>query len=396
MAISICDSCGTPFSTADGEPGTCPLCRAQKGGKGKDKASSTPPPTPADSESGPQDRGKKDRRWYESFSEPAVSPFPVEKDRGVGKDGGGKQTQEKPAKVNPKDRRSAKNSPAGISKVAPGVRSRKDTPGKLTLPAPRKFGDDRTMTKQKTAPRQARPGSGWYFMVGFGLGTVMLMAYGATLLIIGGTGKGRSMSPVSSGPESGLAVATHDPVPQPPPGHGQQPAGSGEPAPGLALTPEPAPDPQPAPSPKVNPDPVPAPRPRARPTPTPRPAPKARPTPTPRPTPKARPTPTPRPTPKARPAPPSPAGKSKSAAAQELFRQGLRQLMQGNASAAVVQFNKSLEKNPRFAQAYRGMGLAYEKLGRKTMARAALRRYLILSPKARDAEAIRKRIEMLR
>ena len=86
----------------------------------------------------------------------------------------------------------------------------------------------------------------------------------------------------------------------------------------------------------------------------------------------------------------------KRATFQEFFRQGLRKLMQGDASAAVVLFNKSLEKNPRFAQAYRGMGLAYEKLGRKTMARAAFRRYLILSPRARDAEAIRKRIEMLR
>ncbi len=37
-----------------------------------------------------------------------------------------------------------------------------------------------------------------------------------------------------------------------------------------------------------------------------------------------------------------------------------------------------------------------QRASNKTMARAAFRRYLILNPKARDAEAIRKRIDSLR
>ncbi len=241
-------------------------------------------------------------------------------------------------------------------------------------------------------------------MVGFGLGTVMLMAYGATLLIIGGTGKGRRMTPVSS-PDTQVA-SVHDPGPEFPEKTGpaaSDPAKSTPAPPPEKVHPTPAPAPVPR---KVRPSPAPAPKPKkVRPRPTPAPAPrKTRPTPAPSPRPKkVRPTPAPAPVPKkVRPAPtprskprPAPAA-DRHKEAQKLFRQGLQQLMRGNASAAIVQFNRSLEKNPRFAQAYRGMGLAYQKLGRKTMARAAFRRYLLLNPKARDAAAIRKRIEMLR
>lgn len=396
MAISICDKCGTAFSSATGEPGTCPLCRTQGHAGMSDGAK--PPPTPTNAgkggKGGKGGKAGKDGKWYESFSEPAVSPFPVEVEKA------GKGRGSKPAKENAKLKSPSNKTPADESRPAPKIRKRKDTEGALSLPAPRKFGG-KTNVQQMPPKRRSRPSSGWYFMVGFGLGTVMLMAYGATLLIIGGAGKGRRMSPVAT-PDSEVAVAAHDPgAPgDPPPGH-EDPAPAiarpetpprANPEPPVKPTPAPKPTPavKPAPEqPKVRP--TLAPRPKARPTPAPRP--KVRPTPVPAPRPKTRPTPAPAPKLKAKPAT-GPAAE-RAAASREFFRQGLQQLMQGNASGAVVQFNRALEKNPRYAQAYRGMGLAYQKLGRKTMARAAFRRYLILSPKARDAEAIRKRIEML-
>ena len=181
MAISICDKCGTAFSSATGKPGICPLCRTQGHAGSEDEF--TPPSMPGDE---PEDG--KDDQWYESFSEPAVSPFPVDSEAQKG-------AKARAAKDKSRTAGPRKKKPSTESRPAPSIRKRKDTEGELSLPAPRSFGGE-TNVQNKPPPRRSRPSSGWYFMVGFGLGTVMLMAYGATLLIIGGAGKGRRMSPV--------------------------------------------------------------------------------------------------------------------------------------------------------------------------------------------------------
>ncbi|MFH1130476.1 MAG: hypothetical protein V1754_04015, partial [Pseudomonadota bacterium] len=81
--------------------------------------------------------------------------------------------------------------------------------------------------------------------------------------------------------------------------------------------------------------------------------------------------------------------------ANELYQKGLQELFSGEFASAVSSFNRVLAKDSRFALAYRGLGLAFEKMGQKTSAKAAYRRYLVLRPKASDADAIRVRMERL-
>jgi hypothetical protein len=92
-------------------------------------------------------------------------------------------------------------------------------------------------------------------------------------------------------------------------------------------------------------------------------------------------------------APPTAAARAE---AQASYQDGLRRLLVGQSEEAVRLFNQALTKQPRFSLAYRGLGLAYQKLGRKAMARAAFERYLLLQPGADDADAIRARIAELK
>ena len=84
------------------------------------------------------------------------------------------------------------------------------------------------------------------------------------------------------------------------------------------------------------------------------------------------------------------------AQAVALYEKGLQQLFAGQAAAAVELFNQSLTVAPRHSFTYRGLGLAYEKLGRRALARAAYERYLLLRPAAPDRALINKRIDKLR
>lgn len=82
--------------------------------------------------------------------------------------------------------------------------------------------------------------------------------------------------------------------------------------------------------------------------------------------------------------------------AEQAYHQGLQLLLVSQPTAAIMRFNVALKRDPDFALAYRGLGLAYEKLGRKPLAQAAYERYLLRNPRAQDAALIRKRIESLR
>lgn len=87
---------------------------------------------------------------------------------------------------------------------------------------------------------------------------------------------------------------------------------------------------------------------------------------------------------------------SSPAEAKSSYREGLRNLMQGNPGEAIRLFKEALRKDPRLSLAYRGLGLAHEQQGDRQMARAAFSRYLVLQPGAEDADAIRARIERLK
>lgn len=83
------------------------------------------------------------------------------------------------------------------------------------------------------------------------------------------------------------------------------------------------------------------------------------------------------------------------ARAQELTRAGMSALVQGSVGAAADQLREATNAAPRYAPAWRGLGLAYERLGRAADAARAYRRYLDLAPSAPDATEIRTRVERL-
>ena len=77
------------------------------------------------------------------------------------------------------------------------------------------------------------------------------------------------------------------------------------------------------------------------------------------------------------------------------YKNGLQQFARGDSGGALTTFKASLATDPGFAPTWRGIGLVYEKLGKKSQAMTAFKRYLQLSPNAGDAEQIRNRLEKL-
>lgn len=67
----------------------------------------------------------------------------------------------------------------------------------------------------------------------------------------------------------------------------------------------------------------------------------------------------------------------------------------GDLARAKDLFKRVIRTSPRYAPAHRGLGLVYEKLGRKPSALRSFRTYLKLAPEAADANLIRNRIEKL-
>lgn len=104
----------------------------------------------------------------------------------------------------------------------------------------------------------------------------------------------------------------------------------------------------------------------------------------------------PAPSPPARwtaPAPSAVAEDTDTATYAALTREGYRRLARGELTLAVERFEAA---GPRSAGALRGLGLAYERLGRREDAARAYRRYLDRVPEAADRAAVEQRLEALR
>jgi serine/threonine-protein kinase len=81
--------------------------------------------------------------------------------------------------------------------------------------------------------------------------------------------------------------------------------------------------------------------------------------------------------------------------AAALYKQGQASFVIGNNVTALGQFQQAAHKDPRYAAAYKGMGLVYDRLGDRAKAAKAYRQYLKLSPRAKDAALIKARLEKL-
>jgi serine/threonine-protein kinase len=82
--------------------------------------------------------------------------------------------------------------------------------------------------------------------------------------------------------------------------------------------------------------------------------------------------------------------------ATALYEEGTSLFVQGKAAAAKQKFKEAIAISPNHAPSFRGLGMAYQALGQKAKAAAALERYLRLAPSAGDAEQIRARLEKLK
>jgi tetratricopeptide (TPR) repeat protein len=80
---------------------------------------------------------------------------------------------------------------------------------------------------------------------------------------------------------------------------------------------------------------------------------------------------------------------------ETIYRTGLKQYLHGDNAGALATFRALAASNHSFAPTWRGLGLIYEKLGKKAQAREAFRTYLRLAPGADDADHIRDRLEHL-
>jgi tetratricopeptide repeat protein len=81
--------------------------------------------------------------------------------------------------------------------------------------------------------------------------------------------------------------------------------------------------------------------------------------------------------------------------ARGAYTTGNQRLFVGDLDGAVRAYHEALELYPGYVGGYRGLGLAYEQLGDKASALAALRSYVTAAPNARDVALIKKRIAHL-
>jgi len=83
------------------------------------------------------------------------------------------------------------------------------------------------------------------------------------------------------------------------------------------------------------------------------------------------------------------------ATAGELFKKATELTIAGNFDGAETAFRQALKVDRKFAPAYRGLGILYQRTGAKDKALDAFKKYLKLAPQASDAAGIQARIEQL-
>jgi len=81
--------------------------------------------------------------------------------------------------------------------------------------------------------------------------------------------------------------------------------------------------------------------------------------------------------------------------AESEIKVGRFYMKRGSFKAAAGRFEEATKWNPQSAEAYRLLGEAREKLKDPKAARAAYEKYLEMSPGARDAAEVRKRLAAL-
>jgi serine/threonine-protein kinase len=75
-----------------------------------------------------------------------------------------------------------------------------------------------------------------------------------------------------------------------------------------------------------------------------------------------------------------------------LYNEGIKLYVAGNLGPAKDKFRAALKAKSNYAAAYRGLGMVYQRQGKKKQAADAYRKYLRLSPKARDKQSIEKQL----
>ncbi|HJL15355.1 MAG TPA: protein kinase [Sandaracinaceae bacterium LLY-WYZ-13_1] len=83
------------------------------------------------------------------------------------------------------------------------------------------------------------------------------------------------------------------------------------------------------------------------------------------------------------------------ARAESLVREAGRALLRGRFANAATLYRQATRADRSHAPAWRGLGLAYERMGRSPEAARAYRRYLRLAPSAPDAADVRRRLARL-
>jgi hypothetical protein len=95
-------------------------------------------------------------------------------------------------------------------------------------------------------------------------------------------------------------------------------------------------------------------------------------------------------------APPPPPPADTATTAKSLYKEGLQKFVSGDSAGAISLFDQARAKDGKYAPAYRGLGMAYEKKGDAHRAARAFETYLQLAPNASDAASIRDRLEKLK
>jgi tetratricopeptide (TPR) repeat protein len=75
-----------------------------------------------------------------------------------------------------------------------------------------------------------------------------------------------------------------------------------------------------------------------------------------------------------------------------LYNEGIKLYVAGNLGPAKNKFRAALKAKSSYAAAYRGLGMVYQRQGKKKQAADAYRKYLRLAPNASDKKTIEKQL----